>query len=174
MFYEPIPFEMIKTYETKPQVIVNVNNLPAVCHNLTCDFTYIATPSEITSFTYTAISKKLVITGTKFPALATDVQSISFAMTACTLNTAVHSVTNIECTLDKNPTAGSHWPDVTTSFGKIPVKSTVAKTSITPTLSSTLPASNLNLLGGDNITLTGTNFPHELATSTFSLKFSDT
>jgi hypothetical protein len=40
LFYEPIPFEMLKTYETEPQVIVKVKDLPAVCHNLTCDFTY--------------------------------------------------------------------------------------------------------------------------------------
>jgi hypothetical protein len=164
---------MIKTYEAKPQVIVNVNGLPAVCHNLTCDFTYITTPSEITEFTYTAVTKKLVITGTKFPAKSTDIQSISFAMTPCTQNSAVYSETKIECTLTKNPTAGTHWPEVTSRFGKIPVKSSLAKTKITPTYSNTVPNSNLNLLGGDNITLTGTNFPHELATSTISLKFSD-
>jgi hypothetical protein len=95
-------------------------------------------------------------------------------MTTCVPNTAVHSETKIECTLNNNPTAGTHWPDITTSFGKIPVKSSIAKHTVQPTLASTVPATNLNLLGGDNITLTGTNFPHELATSTFALKFSDT
>jgi len=38
LFFEPIPFEMLKTYETKPQLIVSVNGLPAVCHSLKCDF----------------------------------------------------------------------------------------------------------------------------------------
>jgi hypothetical protein len=41
LFYEPIPFEMLKTVETKPQLIVEVNGLPAACHNLSCDFSYI-------------------------------------------------------------------------------------------------------------------------------------
>jgi hypothetical protein len=31
----------------------------------------------------------------------------------------------------------------------------------------------LNLLGNDNITFSGTNFPHDVATSTFELKFSN-
>jgi hypothetical protein len=41
LFYGPIPFEMLKTIETKPQLIVEVNGLPAACHNLSCDFSYI-------------------------------------------------------------------------------------------------------------------------------------
>ena len=41
LFYEPVPFEFLKTYEEKPQVVVKVDDLPAVCHNMTCDFSYI-------------------------------------------------------------------------------------------------------------------------------------
>lgn len=52
LFYEPIPFEMLRTYETEPQLIVSVGNLPAVCHNLTCDFTYTLPEGEVTSFTF--------------------------------------------------------------------------------------------------------------------------
>ena len=40
LFYEPIPFEMLKTYETEPQVLVTVGDFPAVCHNLTCNYNY--------------------------------------------------------------------------------------------------------------------------------------
>lgn len=40
LYYDVVPFEMLRTVETKPQVIVTVDGLPAVCHNLTCDFTY--------------------------------------------------------------------------------------------------------------------------------------
>jgi hypothetical protein len=32
----------------------------------------------------------------------------------------------------------------------------------------------MNLLGNDNITFSGTNFPHELSTSTFEIKFTQT
>jgi len=61
LFYEPIPFEMLKTFETKPQLIVEVQGLPAVCHNLTCDFSYIENVGEVTSFQFTEETKKLVI-----------------------------------------------------------------------------------------------------------------
>jgi len=41
---------MIHTDEVLPQVKVSVNGLPAVCKNLTCDYTFIESPYEITSF----------------------------------------------------------------------------------------------------------------------------
>jgi hypothetical protein len=66
LFYEPIPFEMLKTFETKPQVMMTINKLPAVCHNLTCDFTYIQTAGEVTAFTYTEATRVLQLTGTNF------------------------------------------------------------------------------------------------------------
>lgn len=91
LFYEPIPFEMLKTYETKPQVIVNVGEMPAVCKNLTCDFTYTAPVGEITGFTYDEGAKVLVITGTDFPALSADIQRVWYAMTECTIDQAKYS-----------------------------------------------------------------------------------
>lgn len=57
LYYEAIPFEMLRTYETKPQVIVKVGEFPAVCHNLTCDFDYTIPVGEVTAFTYTANTK---------------------------------------------------------------------------------------------------------------------
>jgi hypothetical protein len=52
LWYDPIPFEMLKTYETEPQVLVQIGDLPAVCHNLTCDYTYVEAVGEITAFTF--------------------------------------------------------------------------------------------------------------------------
>jgi hypothetical protein len=37
MFY-PIPFEMLNTYEEVPQVLVTVDDIPAVCHSMECGF----------------------------------------------------------------------------------------------------------------------------------------
>ena len=42
-------------------MIVTVGDDPAVCHNLTCDFTFIEPVGEITSFTFTESTKKLVM-----------------------------------------------------------------------------------------------------------------
>ena len=59
VFYEVVPFEMLRTYETKPQVIVNVGEYPAVCKNLSCDFHYIVPEGEVTSFTYNNNGRQL-------------------------------------------------------------------------------------------------------------------
>jgi hypothetical protein len=52
IFYEAIPFEMLRTYETKPQIKVQVGDYPAVCKNLECDYHYIEPVGLITNFTY--------------------------------------------------------------------------------------------------------------------------
>ncbi len=41
LFFEPVPFEFIHTAETKPQVLVSVDGVEAVCHSLNCGFKYI-------------------------------------------------------------------------------------------------------------------------------------
>lgn len=61
LFYDPVPFEFLRTYEEKPQVIVSVGEQPAVCHNMTCDFTYTKPVGEITSSTYDQATRKLII-----------------------------------------------------------------------------------------------------------------
>jgi hypothetical protein len=56
MFW-PIPFEMLETYEEKPQMIVEVDHMPAVCHSMDCGFMHIAAVGEVTGFTYSASTK---------------------------------------------------------------------------------------------------------------------
>ena len=85
LFYNPVPFEFLKTYEEKPQLIVKVGDQPAVCHNMTCDFTYTEPTGEITAVTYDKTSKKLVITGTNLPGLAS---SATTSGNTCTSYTA--------------------------------------------------------------------------------------
>jgi hypothetical protein len=43
---------MLRTYEVKPQLLVSVDDLPAVCHNMACDFTYMPPVGNVKSFTY--------------------------------------------------------------------------------------------------------------------------
>ena len=100
LFYEPIPFEMLKTYETEPQVIVKVKDLPAVCHNLTCDFTYTEPVGEVESFTFDEATKKLVITGTNLTDSLDQIRYIEYALSTCTVDESTLSDTTIECTLD--------------------------------------------------------------------------
>jgi hypothetical protein len=120
LFYEPIPFEMMRTYETEPQIIVTVGDQPAVCHNLTCDFTYILPEGEITAFTYTEATKLLVITGTNLPSVISNITSVEFAQAYCTVDESSLSNTTVECTLNKEPTCGDHKPILTSLLGKMP------------------------------------------------------
>lgn len=173
LFYEPIPFEMLKTYETKPQVIVNVNGLPAVCHNLTCDFTYTAAVGQVTAASFDESTKKVVIAGTELPSKLADIQSVYFALTECQVDESTLSSENVECTLALDPTCGDHLPIITSKFGRIPYADGLAKHSVDCSVDAITPLADLNLLGYDNITLTGKNFPHNLESSTIDLKFDD-
>jgi len=53
LMYEPIPFEMLQTYTTKPQISMKVGSLPASCPNLDCDYEYVDQVEDISSFTFT-------------------------------------------------------------------------------------------------------------------------
>jgi len=174
LFYEGIPFEMLRTYERNPQVLVSVDNLPAVCHNLTCDLSYILPEGNITAFTYTESTKKVVVTGVGLPSDITNITSVEFAQSLCTVDTSTLSATNLECTLDQEPVCGSYTPILLSSLGIIPNLSDVPAITIQCTIASVTPSTGLNLLGGDNITITGTKLPHILKKSNVTLKFSDT
>jgi len=174
LFYGPIPFEMLKTYETKPQLTVEVNGLPAACHNLSCDFSYIANVGEVTAFQFTEATKKLVITGTDLPKNFTQIETIEFAQSFCTPDTTVTlDGTSITCTLNRNPTCGNWKPILVSSLGKIGLATAVADQSIQCSITSGFPLTSLNLIGGDNITISGTNLPYELINNEVEIHFND-
>jgi hypothetical protein len=81
--------------------------------------------------------------------------------------------TNIDCTLVKEPTCGDHIPVITTQLGQVPNEAGVKAVTVTCTITEIHPFKDLNLLGHDNITITGTSFPHELETSTVEIAFDD-
>jgi hypothetical protein len=179
---------MFKTYETKPQMMVSVDGLPAVCHNLNCDYTYTTPTAQVTSFTFDEASKVLTLTGTGLPTTLDEIQRVDFAKASCATDaTMTASDTTLTCTLEKEPTCGSHTPELVSTLGKIPNDGSIVATVISCTILSASPLTGLNLLGGDNITVTGTNFPHHIdlvdtttsrrrlaaSTSSLTLSFSD-
>ena len=137
LFFDPIPFEMLKTYETKPQVIISVGDLPAVCHNTTCGFDYVEPEGEITAFTHTGT--KLTFTGTALPTDPEFYQRVMYAYSECTIDAATVTATGFECELVRAETCGSWKPIVTTIKGNIPLKDTIANTDITCSISATHP-----------------------------------
>ena len=101
-------------------MIVTINDEPAVCHNLTCGFRYIEPTGEITSFTFDESTKKLVITGVDLPSVIENITSVEFALSYCTVDASTISSTNIECTLNQDPTCGAWTPILTSWLGVIP------------------------------------------------------
>lgn len=73
----------------------------------------------------------------------------------------------------KEPTCGDHKPIIITRYGIVPEKAALAAETIVGTITAIHPKTDLNVLGADNITLSGTNFPHQLEGSTFELVFDD-
>lgn len=172
IFYEAIPFEMLRTYETDPQVLVTVGDYPAVCKNLTCDFHYIEPEGEVTSFTYTAGTRQLDLAGTNLPANSSMIRYVEFAHSLCTITDATNA--SVTCTLDHEPVCGDHVPQLVAKQGLVLNSADVVAETITCTISSVVPTTQLNLLGGDNLTISGTQLPWKLEKSTVDLKFDDT
>lgn len=95
LFFDPLPFEWLKTYETAPQLLVTVGDYPAVCHNLSCDFKYTVPEGEVTSYTYSqANNRTLVLNGTQLPENSTLVRRVDFAHSPCDLVSLDHYSSN--------------------------------------------------------------------------------
>lgn len=95
LFYEPIPFEFLRTYEEVPQLIVTVNDIPTVCHTLACNFTYTEPVGEVTGYSYNHVSKLLVLEGDSLPNVTSNISSISFAHTNCVLDPSTLTNTTV-------------------------------------------------------------------------------
>jgi len=80
----------------------------------------------------------------------------------------------VTCVLDHDPTCGVHIPSLVAKYGLVNNDAGLVATTIECTATSMVPTTDLNLLGGDNLTLTGTNFPWNMASSTISIVLSDT
>jgi len=172
LFYNPIPFEMLRTVEEKPQLLVTVDSRPVVCHNMTCDFEYIRPVGEITAFSFDADTDRLILTGTDLPPV-NETYTIEFAATFCTIDESVHSDTNVECILDRAPVCGDHLPLLTHHLGLVPLESTVAPQTVDCTLTEVNPSVELSLWGMDNLTISGANLPHDLEKNIVEIKFND-
>ena len=127
----------------------------------------------MTAFTYDGPTKQLTITGTDLP-LAADIDYIHFAKSNCIVNAASSSATSITCTLDRNPTCGTWTPKILAKLGLIVNNAALTGSEVQCTITAATPLGALNIIGGDNITISGTNFPYTLEGNTVSIKFTDT
>jgi hypothetical protein len=137
IFYETIPFEMLRTYETEPQVTVWIGDYPAVCKNLECDYLYVEPAGEVTAFTYTAGTKELVLTGTDLPVNSSMVRHVEFAHSKCTISAISNE--SLTCTLDYEPVCGDHLPELYSIYGLVNNSVNLTTTTITCTATSVVP-----------------------------------
>lgn len=183
IFYEAIPFEMIHTDEVLPQVKVSVNGLPAVCKNLTCDFSYIESSYEITAFSLDDSEQTLTIEGVSLPE---NITSISFTNVDCTdyvfdqvtetstvdstdefgnvTTTEVTEVVGvtITCSMADALTGGSFLPIIKDDYGIIPVSDEVEEFVKEISVDSIEAVEILNMMGGDSLYLIGSGFPSSM------------
>jgi hypothetical protein len=95
LFFDPLPFEWLKTYETAPQLLVTVGDYPAVCHNLSCDFKYTVPQGLVTAYTYSqANNRTLVLNGTQLPENSSLVRQVDFAHSPCDIVSIDHYSSN--------------------------------------------------------------------------------
>jgi hypothetical protein len=116
-----------------------------------------------------------VITGESLPDTLALIDSVDFAISPCTIDFSTLSSTTVECTLDLPPTCGSHQVILTSVNGIIPNSASVESVSVDCTITKIEPSSadSLNLIGADNITISGTNFPRDFVSSTVEIEFND-
>jgi len=75
--------------------------------------------------------------------------------------------------LNDVPVCGTWKPEIYSALGLIPVASSFTDgIAVDCTATQIAPSVDLNVLGYDNLTITGTNFPKVLATSTVDIELS--
>lgn len=131
LFYEPIPFEMLRTFETKPQLIVTVDDVPVVCHGMQCDFSYVEPVGTVDSFTFDIDTGLLSITGTDLPSNMSDIFKVEYALSLCEVDESSLTGTSLECTLKQNPTCGDHIPILTSRLGRVPPNTELEAQTVT-------------------------------------------
>lgn len=100
-------------------------------------------------------------------------RKIRFANTDCIFDNSTSTHGELHCILADAPTCGEWLPEVYSDHGLIPLDPNTAKIKVDCTVTAITPNTDLNVLGGDNLTISGTNFPKFIADNTVSIGFSN-
>ena len=162
VFYNTIPSEYLRTIESKPQVVVEIDGRNAVCRG-DCSFVYKNPPIYPKVSVVTVNSLTLDITGELFDASA-DATTIRIGYALCVVTSI--SETSISCDLPLGPTgevavAGTWTPKVHIVNKGFVVSESNSEVTIPLVISSVSPASGSEK-GGTLITISGTGFLNDL------------
>lgn len=136
LFFEPIPMEMLFTSVTKPQVLMTINGLEALCASADCDYEYVAPTSEVTAFTVSG--QDVTITGTSLP---TSDMTVHFGGATCG-TVSEDGAGGLTCTLGHLPRGGDHLIELRDMNGLVPISA--SELTIATTVSSISPATDIN------------------------------
>jgi len=103
----------------------------------------------------------------------TIIKRIRFANTECVYDNTTSTHTELNCVLSDEPTCGEWIPEIYSAHGLIPSDPSIAKIIVECTVTDIIPKIDLNVLGGDNLTISGTNFPKFTADNTVDIGFSN-
>ena len=115
--YTIVPFEMIRTAHSSPQVLVSIDDLPAICTG-NCDYTYENPTGVINSMSVSGL--QVTLTGTDLPI---EIVSVKLAHTICEIDS--NSATTIICSLVTPWVFGKYLPAVRDANGLVPIADTV-------------------------------------------------
>ena len=123
--YPAIPASYLYTIRDKPQVMVFIDDMPAVCVNGNCDYEYIKSGPIISGMSF--LGSQATITGTDLP---TDFISLEIGFVPCIVSDSTtiatsKSASEIVCELKYNIPAGTWKPELKTSLGFVAVEETV-------------------------------------------------
>ena len=76
-----MPFDDLYTNEVAPQILIDINGMPALCTTLDCGYTYETPTAELTTMTVTDDST-VEIQGTALP---TELTAVVIGSTPCTI-----------------------------------------------------------------------------------------
>jgi hypothetical protein len=164
LWFEPVPMEMLYTMADRPQVRVTVNGLPAVCPENNCGYKYVEAGNANIDDTVLS-GKQITIKGSDFDeehdceAEAKDMK-VEFADQDCEIDSTDLASGDIVCTLKNDPAAGTHQAKVSGKCGNFNYQNG-PEIEVSLEISDVSPSSDLNKLGGDLITITGSGFPTE-------------
>lgn len=71
------------------------------------------------------------------------------------------------------PTCGNWKPEIISEFGKVPLDAVIAEEVIDCVITDVSPKTDLNVLGAQNITLTGSNLPKGVSDDFIEIQFDD-
>lgn len=81
--------------------------------------------------------------------------------------------TGLECILDREPTCGTWVPKLTATLGVIPNAADIASLEVLCAVTAATPDFDMNIIGGDNITISGEHFPWDLVDNNITVNFND-